>query len=412
MALTKDDIRLAAERLDQAEKTRKQIRQLSLEYPGITIEDAYAIQKAWIEIKLADGRVVKGHKIGLTSKAMQSALLIDEPDSGVLLDDMFFADGGLVPSDRFIGTRVEAELAFIMKKRLAGPGCTMFDVLNATDFVVPALEILDTRIERVDPVTKATRKIFDTIADNAANAGIVLGGRPLRPLDADLRWIGALCYRNGQLEETGLAAGVLNHPATAVAWLANKIAPSGLRSSPVRWCWRDRSFARSRPAKATRSRPTMDRTVRSAAISPDVALNNHWEAGHAAFHDRIFRQSRCPRRHGQGRRGRPQGRGGNRDFSARGHSRSRHPLRALRHRRRRLRISAFSPWCCGSAKAAISRPARRPANISSRRSPTISIRFSPASKFALSFDMQINDKETSWKRNNIHEALKAEAAHG
>jgi len=187
--------------------------------------DAYAIQKAWIEMKVAQGRTVKGHKIGLTSKAMQSALNIDEPDSGILLDDMFFADGGLVPTDRFIATRVEAELAFVMKARLAGPHCTMFDVLNATDFVVPALEILDTRIERVDQETKSTRKIFDTIADNA---GIVLGGRPIRPLDADLRWIGALCFRNGQLEETGLAAGVLNHPATAVAWLANKIAPNGL----------------------------------------------------------------------------------------------------------------------------------------------------------------------------------------
>jgi 2-oxo-hept-3-ene-1,7-dioate hydratase len=228
MALTKDDIRLAAERLHQAEKTRIQIRQLSLDHPAITIADAYAIQQAWIGIKVAEGRVVKGHKIGLTSKAMQSALGIDEPDSGVLLDDMFFADGGLVPSDRFIGTRIEAELAFVMKERLAGPGCTLFDVLNATDFVVPALEILDTRIERVDRETRSTRKIFDTIADNAANAGIVLGGRPLRPHDADLRWIGALCYRNGQLEETGLAAGVLNHPATAVAWLANKIAPNGL----------------------------------------------------------------------------------------------------------------------------------------------------------------------------------------
>src|SRR6202795_1875012 len=228
MALTTDDIRLAAERLHQAEKTRKQIRQLSLDHPAITIADAYAIQKAWVEIKLAEGRIVKGHKIGLTSKAMQSALGIDEPDSGILLDDMFFADGGLVPSDRFIGTRVEAELAFIMKTRLAGPGCTMFDVLNATDFVVPALEILDTRIERFDPVTKSTRKIFDTIADNAANAGIVLGGRPLRPLESDLRWIGALCYRNGQLEETGLAAGVLNHPAPSLAWLANKIAANGL----------------------------------------------------------------------------------------------------------------------------------------------------------------------------------------
>ena len=228
MALSNDQIRDAAERLNHAEKTRTQIGQLSRQHPGITMADAYAIQKAWVAIKVAEGRVVKGHKIGLTSKAMQSALNIDEPDSGVLLDDMFFADGGLVPSDRFIATRVEAELAFVMKTRLAGPGCTMFDVLNATDFVVPALEILDTRIERVDPQTRSARKIFDTIADNAANAGIVLGGRPIRPMDADLRWIGALCFRNGQLEETGLAAGVLNHPATSVAWLANKIAPNGM----------------------------------------------------------------------------------------------------------------------------------------------------------------------------------------
>lgn len=231
MALSNDDIRACARRLHQAEKTRTQIRQLSQDFPDITIADAYAIQKAWVEVKIAEGRIVKGHKIGLTSKAMQSALNIDEPDSGVLLDDMFFADGGIVPTERFIATRVEAELAFVMSKRLEGPDCTMFDVLNATDFVVPALEILDTRIERVDPKTKATRKIFDTIADNAANAGIVLGGRPIRPLEADLRWIGALCFKNGQLEETGLAAGVLNHP-TAVAWLANKIAPLGLALEP------------------------------------------------------------------------------------------------------------------------------------------------------------------------------------
>src|SRR6201989_345517 len=228
MALSKDDIRVAAERLDQAEKTRKQIRQISLDHPAITIDDSYAMQKRLSDSRVSSGRTIKGHKIGLTSKAMQSALNIDEPDSGVLLDDMFFADGGLVPTDRFIATRVEAELAFVMAKRLTGPDCTMFDVLNATDFVVPALEILHTRVERVDSVTKATRKIYDTIADNAANAGIVLGGRPIRPLDADLRWIGALCFRNVQLEETGLAAGVLNHPATAVAWLANKIAPHGL----------------------------------------------------------------------------------------------------------------------------------------------------------------------------------------
>ena len=232
MALSNHDIQACANRLHQAEKTRTQIRQLSQDFPEITIADAYAIQKAWVDLKIAEGRIVRGHKIGLTSKAMQSALNIDEPDSGVLLDDMFFADGGIVPSDRFIATRIEAELAFVMKHRLSGPDCTLFDMLNATDYVVPALEILDTRIERVDPETKATRKIFDTIADNAANAGIVLGGRPLRPLDADLRWIGALCYKNGQLEETGLAAGVLNNPATAVAWLANKIAAQGLALEP------------------------------------------------------------------------------------------------------------------------------------------------------------------------------------
>ncbi|MGJ4887318.1 2-oxo-hept-4-ene-1,7-dioate hydratase [Bradyrhizobium sp. HKCCYLR20261] len=232
MPLTPDQIQSCALRLNEAEQSRRQIRQLSQEFPDISIADAYAIQQAWVAIKVSAGRVIKGHKIGLTSKAMQSALNIDEPDSGVLLDDMFFADGGLVPSDRFIATRIEAELAFIMKKRLAGPDCTLFDVLNATDFVVPALEILDTRIERVDPETKATRKIFDTIADNAANAGIVLGGRPLRPLDTDLRWVGALCTKNGQLEETGLAAGVLNNPATAVAWLANKIAAQGLALEP------------------------------------------------------------------------------------------------------------------------------------------------------------------------------------
>jgi 2-oxo-hept-3-ene-1,7-dioate hydratase len=232
MALSSDDIASCANRLHQAEQTRTQIRQLSQDFPDISINDADAIQKAWIDLKVAEGRRVKGHKIGLTSRAMQSALNIDEPDSGVLLDDMFFADGGIIPTERFIATRVEAELAFIMSKRLEGPDCTMFDVLNATDFVVPALEILDTRIERVDPRTKATRKIFDTIADNAANAGIVLGRRPIRPLEADLRWIGALCFKNGQLEETGLAAGVLNHPATAVAWLANKIAPLGLALEP------------------------------------------------------------------------------------------------------------------------------------------------------------------------------------
>lgn len=227
MSLKPDLIRDAAVQLSRAEQSRVQIRQLSLQYPDITIKDAYAIQQTWVGMKIANGRTMRGHKIGLTSKAMQSALAIDEPDSGVLLDDMFFENGTVVPSDRFIATRIEAELAFVLKYRLKGPDCSLFDVLNATDFVVPALEILDTRIERVDAETGSTRKIVDTIADNAANAGVVLGGRPFRPVETDLRWVGALVHKNGQIEETGIAAGVLNHPATGVAWLANKVAAQG-----------------------------------------------------------------------------------------------------------------------------------------------------------------------------------------
>jgi 2-oxo-hept-3-ene-1,7-dioate hydratase len=222
----------AAERLDAAERDRRQIRMISLDHPDMTMADAYAVQRAWLDLKLRRGRRVIGHKIGLTSRAMQQAVGIDEPDSGFLLDDMVFPDGGRVPTGRFIGLRVEAELAFILAKPLTGPGCTLSDVLGATDVVTPALEILDTRIFRVDPETKRTRTVLDTISDNAANAGIVLGGRPFRPLDHDLRWIGAICQKNGRVEETGLAAGVLNHPAMGVAWLADRLAETGEELKP------------------------------------------------------------------------------------------------------------------------------------------------------------------------------------
>jgi 2-oxo-hept-3-ene-1,7-dioate hydratase len=217
-----------ARRLDQAEKTRTQIRQFSLEFPGITIDDAYAIQKAWIELKVRSGRTIKGHKIGLTSKAMQYSSNISEPDYGALLDDMFFADGSELPMEHFIVPRLEVELAFILSRRLAGPHCTIFDVLNAVDYVTPAIEIIDARIHQVDPETKVTRKVMDTISDNAANVGIIMGGRPFKPQEADMRWISALCYRNGVIEETGVAAGVLNHPAMGVVWLANKLAQYGV----------------------------------------------------------------------------------------------------------------------------------------------------------------------------------------
>lgn len=230
--LTTDQVQAAAAALDQAERTRIQIRQLTQQHPGITLDDAYAIQRHWIARKLEAGRRVIGHKIGLTSKAMQLALNIDTPDSGYLLDDMLFADGGEIPTDRFIATRVEMELAFVMKTRLEGPDCTLFDVLKATDYVVPALEILDTRIERVDRQSGQTRKIADTIADNAANAGIVVGGRPFRPDETDLRWVAGILTKNAAIEETGVAAGVLNHPGNGIAWLVRNLASHGLALEP------------------------------------------------------------------------------------------------------------------------------------------------------------------------------------
>ncbi|AWM85383.1 2-oxo-hept-4-ene-1,7-dioate hydratase [Microvirga sp. 17 mud 1-3] len=227
--LAPDDIAAAALSLDEAERTRQQIGLMSLRFPQMTMDDAYAVQGAWVKRKLAAGRTVIGWKIGLTSKAMQYALNISTPDSGVLLDDMRFEDGDSIPKDRFIQPRIEAEIAFVMKAPLKGPNVTVFDVLSATDYITPALEILDTRILRVDPQTKQARTIVDTIADNAANAGIVVGGRAMRPDQVDLRWVGAIVSRNGQVEETGLGAGVLNHPARGIAWLANRLALYGER---------------------------------------------------------------------------------------------------------------------------------------------------------------------------------------
>ncbi|WJV25995.1 MULTISPECIES: 2-oxo-hept-4-ene-1,7-dioate hydratase [Pseudomonas] len=222
--LSTSDIQQAAARLDAAERNREQIPQLSLEFPEITIEDAYAIQRSWVEHKIRAGRKLVGHKIGLTSRAMQVSSNITEPDFGALLDDMLFEEGSDIPFQRFIVPRVEVELAFILGKPLKGPNCTLFDVLDATEWVIPALEIIDARIQQVDPRTQATRKVFDTISDNAANAGVVMGGRAVRPGDIDLRKVPAVLYRNGVIEESGVSAAVLNHPAKGVAWLANKLA--------------------------------------------------------------------------------------------------------------------------------------------------------------------------------------------
>jgi 2-oxo-hept-3-ene-1,7-dioate hydratase len=213
-----------ARELDVAERTRVQVEQFSRRFPAMTIADSYAIQHEWVRLQLALGRKAIGHKIGLTSRAMQIASQITEPDYGTLLDSMLIRDGSEVEVARFIVPRFETELAFILARPLVGPGVTLFDVLNATDYVVPALELIDARIEQFDRHTKAPRKVLDTIADNAANAGIVFGGRPMRADAVDWRWAGALLFRNGVVEESGLGAAVLNHPANGVAWLANTLA--------------------------------------------------------------------------------------------------------------------------------------------------------------------------------------------
>ncbi|MGD9700987.1 MAG: 2-oxo-hept-4-ene-1,7-dioate hydratase [Acidimicrobiia bacterium] len=215
-------------RLREAERTKTPIKQISQLHPEFTIEDAYAIQRAGVALAEDEGRVRRGRKIGLTSRAMQQSVGITEPDYGVLYDDMFFDDGSVIPLDRFMSPRVEVELAFVLGEPLVGPGCTIYDVLRATEFVTPAIEILDARFQMTDPDTGSSRTIVDTIADNAADAGIVTGGRVVRPHDVDLRWVSALLYRNGVIEESGVAAAVLNHPANGVAWLANRLAGHGV----------------------------------------------------------------------------------------------------------------------------------------------------------------------------------------
>src|SRR6476661_6326654 len=219
--LSEADRQKAADILMNAEKTRKQATQLSVTYPGITFEDAYAISTECAKRKMAAGARLIGHKVGLTSKAMQQSSQIDEPDYGYLFDNMMVADGAKVPHENYCAPRVEVELAFILGKPLKGPGVGLTDVLRATEYVVPSLEIVDARVQN-------PRKIFDTISDNGAAAGIVTGGRPIRPMEVDLRWVGGIMYRNGEIEETGLAAGVLGHPALGVAWLANKLGQHGV----------------------------------------------------------------------------------------------------------------------------------------------------------------------------------------
>ena len=227
----RDHARAAADLL-QAEQSGQQIGLLSLRHPKMGMDDAYAVQSEILRQKLAQGRRVIGWKIGLTSKAMQYALGIDIPDSGILFDDMLFETGSAVPKGRFIQPRIEAEIAFVMKAPLAGADVSRADVIAATDYVAPSLEILDTRILRADPDTGQARNVCDTISDNAANAGVVLSDQRHAVEAFDLRWVGAIATRGGEVEETGLGAGVLNDPVESVVWLARRMAQYGQSIAP------------------------------------------------------------------------------------------------------------------------------------------------------------------------------------
>lgn len=227
--LSDNDIAWASESLFEAEKVGRQIGLLSLNFPSMDMNDVYRIQNATVKKHKNAGRKQIGWKIGLTSKVMQNALGIDVPDSGVLFDDMLFTTGATAPKGRFIQPRVEAEIAFVMKSDVLGHSREA--VLAATDFVSPSLEILDTRIFRTDPGSGKPRSILDTISDNAANAGIVLGNEKHKVDRFDLRWIGAILKRNGVVEETGLGAAVLDDPITSVQWLAERLAKYGRKIS-------------------------------------------------------------------------------------------------------------------------------------------------------------------------------------
>jgi len=223
VTLPADVIEKIADELADADSTKSVIERITARYPDATIEDSYAIQGIWRDKNVASGRTLVGRKIGLTSKAMQQATGITEPDYGVMFDDTVFSSGAEIPFDDFSNVRIEVELAFVLKAPLEGPDCTLDDALAAIDYAVPALEVLNSHIELEG------RTIVDTISDNAAYGAMVLGDVRKRPDEIDLRWVPGVLSRNGEIEETGVAQGVLGHPATGVAWLANKFHQHGAR---------------------------------------------------------------------------------------------------------------------------------------------------------------------------------------
>lgn len=212
----------AAADLLAAYQSRQPIEPLTTTHPGMGLADAYAIQQLQIEQLTGAGRSIKGHKVGLTSVAMQRMLGVSEPDYGHLLDDFFYLEHAPIPTDRFLQPRVEPEVAFVLKKALRGPGVTVHEAIAAVDFVLPALEIVDSRIR------DWKIGLFDTIADNASSGAVVLGSTPTDLSAVDLRLAGAVLTRNGQVVGTGAGGAVLGSPITSLVWLANTVGALGV----------------------------------------------------------------------------------------------------------------------------------------------------------------------------------------
>jgi 2-keto-4-pentenoate hydratase len=216
------DRTMMATALLEAERTATQIPPLTDAHPEVTVADAYAIQQIVVDHKVAGGQRIVGHKVGLSALAMQQMLGVDEPDFGHLLDGMVVDDQDEVEITRFCQPRVEFEVAFVLDRPLTGPSSTIADVLAATRFVMPSIEIIDSRF------TDWKIALCDTVADNASSAGVVLGGTPIDPIGLDLRTIGCVGRKNGEVVATGAAGAVLGNPARAVAWLANTLFGFGV----------------------------------------------------------------------------------------------------------------------------------------------------------------------------------------
>jgi 2-keto-4-pentenoate hydratase len=216
----------AADLLLTAYRTRQPVEPLTDKFAELALADAYEIQLLQVRARVAGGATVKGHKVGLTSAAMQKQLGVDTPDYGHLLDDMFHLEHVPIAADHYLQPRIEPEVAFVLRKRLQGPGVTVAEAIAAVDFVLPSLEIIDSRIR------DWKIGLLDTIADNASSGGVVLGSRPT-PLGAvDLRLSGCNLHRNGELVATGAGGAVLGSPLTSLVWLANTVGRLGVTLEP------------------------------------------------------------------------------------------------------------------------------------------------------------------------------------